>query len=64
MLRLLLGQTWPGIQACGISRKDYINKGLGELGALHGIVIQGHDWIYVATALEFVNEEGRNLRGR
>jgi hypothetical protein len=59
MLRSLLGRAWPGKQACGLSRKDYANKGLGELGALHGIVIQGHDWIYVATSPEFVNEEGR-----
>ena len=59
MLRSLLGQTWPGKQACGLSRKDYAAKGLRELGALHGILIQGHDWIYVATSPEFVNEEGR-----
>ncbi|KAG7403374.1 hypothetical protein Forpe1208_v016565 [Fusarium oxysporum f. sp. rapae] len=59
MLRSLLGRTWPGKQACGLSRKDYANKSLRELGALHGIVIQGHDWIYVATSPEFVNEEGR-----
>nr|CEG04439.1 unnamed protein product [Fusarium clavum] len=59
MLRSLLGRTWPGKQACGLSRKDYANKGLRDLGALHGIVIQGHDWIYVATSPEFVNEEGK-----
>ncbi|EWZ79265.1 hypothetical protein FOXG_20953 [Fusarium oxysporum f. sp. lycopersici 4287] len=27
MLRSLLGHTWPGEQACGLSRKDYANKG-------------------------------------
>ncbi|EXK80753.1 hypothetical protein FOQG_14786 [Fusarium oxysporum f. sp. raphani 54005] len=40
--------TWPTRQS-GLSQQDYVNKALAELGALPGILMQGHQWHYVAS---------------
>ncbi|KAF4977613.1 hypothetical protein FZEAL_5897 [Fusarium zealandicum] len=39
--------------------EDYVNNALKELGALHGILIQGHEWYYVATSPELTNDDGQ-----
>lgn len=31
---------------------QYVDDALNELGALHGIIIQGHKWYYAATSPE------------
>ncbi|KAF4496707.1 methyltransferase type 11 [Fusarium agapanthi] len=59
MLRYVLGQTWPTSQS-GLSRQDYINEALAELGALPGILIQGHQWYYFASSPDLENDEGKN----
>ncbi|KAM5380124.1 hypothetical protein ACJZ2D_003771 [Fusarium nematophilum] len=37
--------------------EEHVNGALEELGALHGIFIQGHQWYYVATSPELTDEE-------
>ncbi|PCD22210.1 hypothetical protein AU210_016002 [Fusarium oxysporum f. sp. radicis-cucumerinum] len=59
MLRYVLAQTWPTSQS-GLSQQDYVNKALAELGALPGILIQGHQWYYVASSPDLKNDEGKN----
>ncbi|KAJ0125740.1 hypothetical protein HZ326_31156 [Fusarium oxysporum f. sp. albedinis] len=48
MLRYVLAQTWTTRQS-GLSQQDYVNKALAELSALPGILMQGHQWHYVAS---------------
>ncbi|KAF5978413.1 methyltransferase type 11 [Fusarium coicis] len=59
MLRYVLAQTWPTSRS-GLSKQDYVNEALAELGALPGILIQGHQWYYVASSPDLKNDEGRN----
>ncbi|KAK2035835.1 hypothetical protein LZ31DRAFT_308353 [Colletotrichum somersetense] len=46
----LMQQGIPSPTVQDIERN--VQLALSELGALHGVVIQGHDWIYVATSPE------------
>ncbi|EXK79016.1 hypothetical protein FOQG_16333 [Fusarium oxysporum f. sp. raphani 54005] len=59
MLRYVLAQPWPTSRS-GLSQQDYVNKALAELGALPGILIQGHQWYYVASSPDLKNDEGNN----
>ncbi|EFQ36477.1 uncharacterized protein GLRG_11622 [Colletotrichum graminicola M1.001] len=59
MLRRLLGWTAPerlrrqGRASASPEDIDaLVNDELAKLGALHGVLIQGHDWSYVATSPE------------
>lgn len=47
---------------------QYVEASLRKLGALHGIYSQGHEWYYVATSPEMVDQQDRpslrTVRGR
>ncbi|KAF5021533.1 hypothetical protein F66182_6415 [Fusarium sp. NRRL 66182] len=61
-LRFLLHKTWqrrfsPASPA-PTSEQQFVDEALEKLGALHGILIQGHQWYYVATSPEFTDAQG------
>jgi hypothetical protein len=67
MLRSLLHKVAPARLAASQDdvrlEAQYVDDALNELGALHGIIIQGHEWYYVATSPEMTNPDGtRSLR--
>ncbi|KAJ6437560.1 6-hydroxy-D-nicotine oxidase [Purpureocillium lavendulum] len=39
--------------------EQYVETSLRKLGALHGIYSQGHEWYYVATSPEIVDQQGK-----
>ncbi|KAF5973458.1 methyltransferase type 11 [Fusarium bulbicola] len=59
MLRYVLGQTWPSSQS-GLSRQDYVNEAIAELGSLPAVLIQGHQWYYFASSPDLETDEGKN----
>ncbi|KAH6973861.1 hypothetical protein BKA56DRAFT_491445 [Ilyonectria sp. MPI-CAGE-AT-0026] len=62
MLRSLLHRVAPARLAASQhdtrSEAQYVDDALDELGALHGIIMQGHDWYYAATSPEKTNPDG------
>ncbi|KAH6955990.1 hypothetical protein BKA56DRAFT_502932 [Ilyonectria sp. MPI-CAGE-AT-0026] len=61
MLRSLLHKAAParlGEDNDARLEAQYVDDALGKLGALHGIIIQGHEWYYAATSPELTNPDG------
>ncbi|KPM42075.1 hypothetical protein AK830_g4479 [Neonectria ditissima] len=62
MLRSLLHKAAPTVLAVSLddtrSEAQYVSDALRELGALHGIIIQGHEWYYAATSPELTSPDG------